>query len=197
MKIRDCGLIDVGWTTLPIFLGDDLETPVVRVPIEPDSAVVQHWIPVQAQKPIGSMLLVRTDIPEPEEWPPTAQFVFRRRVVEVRGADQAAWDPEQRAEALLRIKKFVLMKERELRKLRRDVEALERVVDKENPRTRIPRETRLLVFDRDEGRCVECGSTSDLQFDHIIPVSKGGGNSPENIQILCQRCNLEKGDRIG
>jgi len=63
-------------------------------------------------------------------------------------------------------------------------------------RERIPEEVRLFVWTRDEGRCVRCGAEDDLQFDHVIPFARGGGNAPENIQILCGPCNRSKGDRI-
>ncbi|WP_324198746.1 HNH endonuclease [Nocardia amamiensis] len=35
-----------------------------------------------------------------------------------------------------------------------------------------------------------------LEFDHIIPLSRGGATSVANLQILCRRRNLEKGARI-
>lgn len=63
-------------------------------------------------------------------------------------------------------------------------------------RERIPEEVRVLVWARDEGRCVRCGADEDLQFDHVIPVARGGGNAQENIQILCGNCNRLKSDRI-
>lgn len=50
-----------------------------------------------------------------------------------------------------------------------------------------------VVFGRDEGRCQQCGSTELLQFDHVIPFTMGGSNEPENLQLLCSRCNREKG----
>ena len=67
---------------------------------------------------------------------------------------------------------------------------------KKSRRSRIPDEIRAFVWDRDEGRCVKCGSQDELQFDHIIPVAKGGGNSQNNLQLLCGDCNRQKSDSI-
>ena len=63
-------------------------------------------------------------------------------------------------------------------------------------RERIPDEVRAFVWERDEGRCVRCGAEDDLQFDHVIPVAKGGGVAADNIQILCGNCNRAKSDSI-
>lgn len=63
-------------------------------------------------------------------------------------------------------------------------------------RTTIPKEIRRSVWERDEGRCVDCGSDFDLQFDHIIPVAMGGASTVENLQLLCAPCNQAKGARL-
>jgi hypothetical protein len=61
-----------------------------------------------------------------------------------------------------------------------------------NSRT-IPMWVKYFVYERDESKCVKCSSSSDLCFDHIIPFSRGGAsNHPDNIQLLCSKCNLEK-----
>jgi hypothetical protein len=61
----------------------------------------------------------------------------------------------------------------------------------------IPASVKLLVWQRDKGRCVVCGREDNLHFDHIIPYSKGGSSLvAENIQLMCARHNLGKRDKI-
>jgi len=52
------------------------------------------------------------------------------------------------------------------------------------------------VWRRDVGRCAQCHTKQRLQFDHIIPVSKGGSSSAANLQILCEACNRSKAAKI-
>jgi len=61
----------------------------------------------------------------------------------------------------------------------------------------IPTEIKRTVWRRDQGKCVMCGSSEDLHFDHVLPFSKGGTSvSAENVQLLCVRHNLEKSNHI-
>lgn len=63
-------------------------------------------------------------------------------------------------------------------------------------RQRIPDEVKIAVWRRDGGSCVKCSSRENLEFDHIIPVSKGGSNTTRNIELLCEECNRRKSDSI-
>ena len=60
----------------------------------------------------------------------------------------------------------------------------------------IPRDVRQRVWQRYGGQCADCGARDYLEFDHIIPVAKGGSNSDANLQLLCRKCNLKKSDQI-
>lgn len=52
------------------------------------------------------------------------------------------------------------------------------------------------IFARDGHRCVSCGATDALTIDHVIPRSKGGGNTADNLQTLCAPCNFQKADTL-
>ncbi len=62
------------------------------------------------------------------------------------------------------------------------------------PRTPL-RLSRRNVFLRDGHACVYCGSTSALTIDHVLPRSRGGGSTWENLVACCRDCNLRKGRR--
>lgn len=60
----------------------------------------------------------------------------------------------------------------------------------------IPDDVKIYVWQRDNGRCAICGSQENLEYDHIIPVSKGGSNTERNIQLLCEKHNRSKGANL-
>ncbi len=61
----------------------------------------------------------------------------------------------------------------------------------------IPTLVKVAVWKRDEGRCVLCGATDNLHFDHDVPFSKGGSSlTEENVKLLCARHNLKKSNKI-
>jgi len=55
--------------------------------------------------------------------------------------------------------------------------------------------TRRAVFARDGGRCVYCGVPA-TSIDHVVPRSRGGGHTWENVVAACRPCNVRKRDRF-
>lgn len=101
-------------------------------------------------------------------------------------------------ELVLRVKHAVLTEEKALDKLRREVEAFENFeASAGTPREPIPQLVQMFVWKRDGGRCVKCGCQERLEYDHIIPLAKGGSNTERNIQLLCETCNRSKHANIG
>lgn len=64
------------------------------------------------------------------------------------------------------------------------------------PRSDRRRVSRRAVLARDNHRCQYCGSQTHLTIDHIIPKSRGGGCTWENIVTSCAPCNSRKGNRL-
>jgi len=54
--------------------------------------------------------------------------------------------------------------------------------------------TRQNIFKRDNHRCVYCGTHEELTLDHVMPRSRGGRTSWDNLTTACKRCNTKKGD---
>lgn len=110
-----------------------------------------------------------------------------------REARMLAWEKEEIAR---KIKER--QRRRELEKLvTKELIDNGELFDEQPKRPPIPREVVDAVWRRDGGRCVYCGSTENLQLDHIIPFSKGGATTVENLQLLCAECNRKKSNHIG
>jgi hypothetical protein len=60
----------------------------------------------------------------------------------------------------------------------------------------IPERVRHEVWRRDRGTCVDCGSRARLEFDHIIPLARGGSSTARNLEVRCEVCNRVKGAKI-
>ena len=119
------------------------------------------------------------------------------------------YSPEQKAEVFREFEKEAikesLLKKEQKKKLER--EALDELIeeglifntyiDKMGNRNKISNETANAVWNRDGGKCCNCGSKENLEFDHIIPVSKGGATTFQNLQLLCKPCNIRKSNKIG
>jgi hypothetical protein len=116
------------------------------------------------------------------------EWVFKGNVYEVKGLYS---DDE--------IKLLIL---EDFDKERRNFEKL-KVKFKEAPsedvtyeRPRIPEGVRIEVWRRDGGKCARCGSREKLEYDHIVPISKGGSNTARNIELLCEKCNRSKSNNV-
>ena len=59
-----------------------------------------------------------------------------------------------------------------------------------------PAFTRFNLFLRDKFSCQYCGEMSDLTFDHLLPRSKGGETTWENVVTACSKCNLKKANHL-
>jgi 5-methylcytosine-specific restriction endonuclease McrA len=57
------------------------------------------------------------------------------------------------------------------------------------------RVNRTRIFRRDNDECVYCGSTKQLTLDHVIPRSRGGSNSWDNLVTCCHNCNVRKSNK--
>jgi len=102
------------------------------------------------------------------------------------------------------IKKQMLERERKkrlhkeaLKELLESGEIFNYFTNKNGNRESIPQDVMDKVWNRDGGKCVKCGAQENLEFDHIIPFSKGGATTYRNMQLLCKKCNIEKTNKIG
>jgi hypothetical protein len=96
------------------------------------------------------------------------------------------------------IKHRVMQEEQRWEKIAREVEAFDNLdrIQEARQRSAIPRSVRMFVWQRDEGKCVECGSQDNLEYDHLIPVVKGGSSTERNLRLLCEACKRRKGAAI-
>lgn len=63
-------------------------------------------------------------------------------------------------------------------------------------RGKVTNKIRFAIYAKDGHRCRQCGSTQDLEIDHIFPIAKGGKSTYDNLQTLCHRCNAKKSDSV-
>ena len=65
-------------------------------------------------------------------------------------------------------------------------------------RGKVSNKMRFSIYNRDGNRCRMCGRrTNDLEIDHIMPISKGGKSTYDNLQTLCHDCNVRKSNIVG
>ena len=107
----------------------------------------------------------------------------RQLAEEQRRANEQRWTEKRRQEQEEAIKSFLeLMRGGEKRLERRS--------------RSIPQPVKIAVVTRDGGKCRRCGSIQDLQYDRIVPNSRGGSSTDvNNIQLLCGKCSSLKSNR--
>ena len=138
---------------------------------------------------------VEQPMPLPNE---CSRWFYKRRVFLVDPLpNKGSLEPTDLAELQLHIKHPAIRLDKDLTRIRHEVEAFENQERLPSARReRIPDSVRLFVWQRDSGVCIRCGTNQKLEFDHIIPVAEGGTNTERNIQLLCETCNRQKGKRI-
>lgn len=53
------------------------------------------------------------------------------------------------------------------------------------------------IYRRDGYVCTYCGDENGpFEVDHVVPVTRGGSNAPDNLCVACKPCNSSKGDRL-
>jgi hypothetical protein len=62
--------------------------------------------------------------------------------------------------------------------------------------TNVTRTQRRRILERDNYQCQQCGLGEHLCIDHVLPISRGGDSSDENLQVLCMSCNTKKSNKI-
>lgn len=65
-------------------------------------------------------------------------------------------------------------------------------------RGKVSNKMRFSIYARDGYRCRMCGASgkfAQLEIDHIMPIAKGGKSTYNNLQTLCHKCNIKKGDK--
>jgi hypothetical protein len=123
-----------------------------------------------------------------DNWAWNRLYIFQNCVYGIRGA----FTPEQ--DNLL-IQEHLDSERRKFERLTHRLE-LAQHTEPRTERTGIPEAVRVAVWRRDSGRCVKCGSRERLEYDHIVPVSRGGSSTVRNVELLCEKCNRSKGPII-
>lgn len=117
-------------------------------------------------------------------------WLLNRKIYEVNDRDVSLED----------VKALLNLKSNQRRLQLEKAHALQAMVDgfdEKRKRAVIPQSIRLEVWQRDGGRCVDCSSQENLEFDHVIPHSMGGADTARNLQLLCEKCNRRKGASLG
>lgn len=175
MKVKILGRItqrpDGGWQA-PVVIGNGLASRLVQIDLDAD---------------YDFNSLEPTPLIEGSDF-----WSYRGTVAHVSGGEELSSE-----ERKLKIKHAVLRHDKAFARMRREIQAFENIERADGARReRISEAVRLFVWQRDQGKCVQCGRSEKLEFDHVIPIAKGGSDTERNIQLLCEQCNRSKGANI-
>lgn len=72
-----------------------------------------------------------------------------------------------------------------------------KILERKRERRHFTRDELFQIASRNRGwfgpiRCANCGSTNNLEVDHIVPLSRGGTNDIDNLRILCKSCHRKR-----
>lgn len=156
------------------------------------SVVIQH-------KEADRLIRLATKTPQPlplpakqdqRQKPGDPRYWFYKDRFYAADADLSAEDVRALAEEQGNKKRLKLQRAHAL-------QAMTEQLDSKAKRQPIPQDIKVLVWQRDGGRCTSCGSQNELEYDHIIPLALNGSNSDRNLQLLCADCNRRKGPTLG
>lgn len=125
-------------------------------------------------------------------WYAQDECLYRGNLYGVQIDDDAVVDQE---ELNIKVKHFALYREQHFKRLRREIETFENL-GRVHYRETIAKSVQMFVWQRDQGKCVQCGRREGLEFDHIIPIAEGGSSTERNVQLLCEHCNRSKGKSV-
>jgi hypothetical protein len=123
-------------------------------------------------------------------------WIYKWLIIRTTASATGVFESVTLEEMQLEIVAAVRRREDYFARLRSSVERILIGEPEEKSREPISESVRLFVWQRDGGQCVLCRSRENLEFDHIIPLAKGGGSTERNIQLLCEPCNRKKGAHI-
>ena len=163
---------------------EDIDEKEAREAFIANEIVQSQEIPVELTKDDHSFCIWEVD----EKWLNHEIWLYRETLYGIKGGYSEAQ------------KKLLICEQSD--KERQKFERLAAKFSKEqaehvkHERARILENVRIEVWRRDQGKCSGCGSRVNLEYDHIVPVSRGGSNTARNVELLCEACNRSRGDRI-
>lgn len=110
-----------------------------------------------------------------------------KRYPEKKAKQQSAWYNKNRERVIEKSKQWAVNNRAEFK-----INQHNRRVKIRNTHTPITKEQWNFLLEYSHYKCMCCGSSESLSLDHIVPISRGGKNTFQNIQVLCRRCNSTK-----